>query len=765
MKGARSPRPGWCGAPGPGPVRPVGVTGLPVLLFAVSLALLSGIGMAAGASAGGPAESIAALPSPCALAIVAPRETDVLYGATEILAEASCPDGSEAAEVLLLIDGAVAARIARAPYRAIWDAGGSFAPHLIEARLTDLQGRTTTALLPTPGASLRESARVAAPPLEEVDLSVTVTDREGRPLPGLTRDDFEVEEEGRRQRVLSAGPDARPLSVAVVLDVSSSTAPLWDGLREAAPLFAGSLGPGDAAKVIAFSGRSCVVQEFTRDPGEMTASMARSRRWGGGTSLYDTLAATGVELAWERGGRQAVILLTDGIDTLSRIDVPRVRRYLRRTEVSVETLLLRTAGSSSVPGSSGFERDIEALSHETGGSVRVVSGNGGIAEAFRHLGEELRSRYLVVYHADRPAQPGAWRSIAVRSRRPGALVRSRAGATEGGDIVAELVGDLRKGDGSARVKAAEWLGTIGSADRPPGAERRPGAGGALAGGEAPGALIEALRDRSAEVRAAAAVALGRMQEPLAMAPLIGLLRERDPFVRKAASVALRSFGPAAVGPLIDALAPAGPDLEVAILEPLAEIGDGRAFEPIARLARPPVPLTATDAREPGEGDERARRPEPRVRVRALWALGRMARPEAVSILVKAVSESDPRIRQAGLRALGESGSAAAIPALLQAVGTGDPDREERAIALSGLLACVRSLGRQERVRSWALSNGGGQPFLAVVEQALAQGGAVGDALLQAMGGADAVAALLGDLGPSLPSDRVGRALSLLGRPR
>ena len=396
--------------------------------------------------------------------------------------------------------------------------------------------------------------------------------------------------------------------------------------------------------------------------------------------------------------------------------------------------------------------------------MRVVSSNGEIADAFRHLGEELRSRYAIVYRPDRPAPPGVWRRIAVRSRRPGALVRSRSGTTGGGDIISELVGDLRRGDGSARAKAAEWLGTIGSVDRPR-AERRPGAAGALAGGEAPRALLDALGDRSAEVRAAAAVALGRMQEPLAIASLIGLLGERDPFVRKAASGALRSFGPAAVEPLIGALGPAGPDLAVAILEPLAEIGDGRAFEPVARLARTPVPLTTTSAGEPGEGDERARRPEPRVRVRALWALGRLPRPEAVSILVKAVSESDPRIRQAGLRALGESGSAAAIPALLQAAGARDPDPQERTLALSGLLACVQSLARHARVRSWALSDGGGQPFLAVVEQALAQGGPLGDALLQAMGGSDAVASVLGDLGPSLPSDRVGRVLNLLARAR
>src|SRR5206468_3619935 len=234
------------------------------------------------------------------------------------------------------------------------------------------------------------------------------------------------------------------------VDVSSSTRGLWESLRRAAPTFARTLGPEDAAKVIAFSGPAYLVQDFTHDIEAIEASLRRFHRWGGGTSLYDTLAAVGVELAWSRGGRQAVVLLTDGIDTLSRIDLPRLRNYLRRTDVTIETFLLRPPGTSSQPGYRKFERDLAALSRETGGEVRLFEDLGRIDEAFRQVGQDLQDRYELTYHSERAARPGSWRTLEVRTRLPGTIVRTRAGVIGSRDIGDCLVEDLRHGDAAAR---------------------------------------------------------------------------------------------------------------------------------------------------------------------------------------------------------------------------------------------------------------------------------------------------------------------------
>jgi VWFA-related protein len=592
--------------------------------------------------------------------LLAPRETAVLYGPTEIVAEASCPPDTAVLEMTLLVDGEVVARSARPPYQTVWDAGGSFAAHLVVARLIDRQGLVATAALATQGSAIRESVRVTSSPIDRVELSVAVTDRDGRPIRGLTKDDFIVTEGGREQRIDAVQPERRPLSVAVLVDVSSSTKDLWEPLTRAAPAFARTLGPEDVAKVIAFSGPAYLVQDFTLDVQAIAASMARFRAWGGGTSLYDTLASAGVELAWGRGGRQAVVLLTDGIDTLSRIDAPRLRNYLRRTDVAVETLLLRPPGSTSYPGYGRFVRDIKVLARETGGRVRQLGDPSQMEAAFRELGEGLQNRYHVTYHSDRAVRSGAWRSLAVKVRRRGAVVRTRGGVLGSRDIVDHLLQDLHAGDAAARRKAAEWLGAVGA-----GAAAEP--------------LLRALEDRSPEVRAAAAASLGRIRDPRAIPALVGLLGDPDGRTSRAALEALQGFGPAAVPALIGTLERGRPSAQVDALRALAAIGDARAIQAITRLALPPPPATASPT---GAAHEPRGRPDadPRVRAWALWSLASMGRPDAAPALAQAAADPDPAIRGVAARALGELGSLEALPPLARAAGDEAPEVRREALA-------------------------------------------------------------------------------------
>ncbi|HEU4401470.1 MAG TPA: VWA domain-containing protein [Candidatus Polarisedimenticolia bacterium] len=579
----------------------------------------------------GPVES-----SPCTVSLVSPGEEKVLYGTVELKAEVACPAGAggtaDAARVVFLVDGIAVGEAAQPPYRLAWDAGGSFSTHVVEARLRDEKGRVASALVVTPGSALRESVRVASTPIDRVDLSIAVTGEDGRPVHGLTRDDFSLREDGRERPIEAVDPERRPLSVAILIDVSSSTRSAWDVLRRAAPAFARTLGPEDAAKVIAFSGPARLVADYTRDPRAIEQAMAGFSQWGGGTSLYDTLAAVGVEMAWRRGGRQAVVLLTDGIDTLSRIDLPRLRNYLRRTEVTVETFLLRPEGGAPPPEARRFEHDITLLSQETGGRTRVIKDPGaGMEAAFRELGEELQDRYHLVYSSDpgggdgrHGGRRGAWRGIEVTARRPGVGVRTRAGVLGGHDIAEDLLADLGQGDAAARAKAAEWLGSVPAA----GAAER---------------LLAALADRSPDVRAAAAGSLGKIREPRAVGTLVGLLTDPDAAPRRAASEALQSFGPAAVPALLDDLDRAAPQAQVPILAVLAAIGDARALEAITRRALPPPPLTRETADRP--------RPDPRVRAWALWALGKIGRPESLPVLRKGAADADPLVKEAAERAL------------------------------------------------------------------------------------------------------------------
>ncbi len=619
--------------------------------------------------------------SPCRVSLIEPGEGEILYGMVDLSAEAVCPESTAPDRVQFLADGEVVAEATRAPFRAVWEAGGTFRKHLIQVRLIDREGRVAQDLRATPGSIFGESVRVTSTPIDRVELSVSVSDREGRHVPGLSLDDFIIEEAGREQRLLVARPEHRPLSLAVLIDVSGSMERYWSRLLDATPALARTLGPDDAAKVVAFSGPAYLVQDFTRDAVRVAESMRSFRHWGGGTSLYDSLAAIGTELAWSRAGRQAIIMITDGLDTLSRIDPSRLRDYLRRTDVTLKAFLVETPGSAVHPRAKKIRAQLERICRDTGGSLQPIDleDTDGMKEMFRQAGRELQDRYYLSYQSDRAGRKGGWRKIEIRTRIPSYTVRTRRGVIANRDIGDYLLEDLRGGRIAARRKAAEWLGRM----------RIPGASDPL---------LEALGDRSPEVRAAAALALGRLREPRAIEPLVHLLYSSYETVGRSAAEGLRTFGSAAVPALIEALGrprsrgrPGAieEDAYVRAIDVLADIGDARAVNTIARLARPPRPASASADGTIKTRTVRERRSDTRIRAWALWALGGMGRPETLPIMAQGIRDHDHDIRMAAVWAIGESRLPRAIPILEEAAAVpGQPEAIREAIAT--VLTALRS---------------------------------------------------------------------------
>ena len=415
---------------------------------------------------------------------------------------------------------------------------------------------------------------------------------------------------------------------------------------------------------------------------------------------------------------------------------------MSRTEA--HAFLPRLPGTSSQLGYRKFERDLASLSRETGGEVRLFEDLDGIEEAFRQVGRDLQDRYELTYHSDRAGRPGSWRTLEVRSRLPGTVVRTRAGVIGARDIGDCLVEDLRQGDAAARRKAAEWLGTMQAATG------------------APDALLEALADRSEEVRAAAAASLGKVRDPRALPPLVARLSDPAEPVRRAASEALQSFGPVAVPALVDLLERGTPGAQVKGLEALAAIGDPSALEAITRAALPPLPPAAPA--DPPAKDEAPRPPaDPRVRAWALWALGRLGRPGSLPAIEGGAIDPDPKVRQAALRALGGIDHPRAYRALVGAIGDAARSAEDRAAARAGLVAAIVALRREGGVRDWALREENIEAFLAIAQCASEEAGAGRDDLLQALGGAEGALPVLGAIAEESPAARADRSRALLAR--
>ncbi len=699
-------------------------------------------------------------PSPpasrCEVSILRPRDDQLLYGPIEIEAAADCPGGAAPRLITFQVDGRKVGAATAAPWIVRFDAGTSFGPHVIQAILDDDEGRRASATRATPGAPVRESVVVAAVPPDQVALSVSVFERDGRPIPGLGLEDFLVQEAGTPQTLLEARPDDRPLSLVVLIDVSSSLRPYWNVLRDAAPAMAKTLRRQDALRVVAFSGPACLVQDFTNDPTQVARSMRRFTDWGGGTSLYDTLAAVGTEMAWTRDGRQAVVLVTDGLDTLSRIDPPRLTEYLRRTSLVIETLQVR---APHMPLKA--RRALAHVARETGGSVREVDTLPQMQQAFRDLSRRLQDRYYLMWRSDQTGR-GGWRDIDIEVRGHDAIVLTRRGVINTKPIGEYLIADLRDAEAAGRAKAAEWLGHLPAE----------GAGEAL---------LAALGDRDVRVRTAAAESLGLLREPRGVEALMQLLVTPVAGDREAALHGLRVFGPAAVPALLEALPRASPPQQADLIALLGDIGDARGVDAIISYAQatPPAYTPGHDAPDLSPLDRHALLER---RLAALAALGGMRVAATIPALERAGVDPDGAVRRAALGALQAQATPASFMALdrlaratpvapaptpegVPAADAAPPLTGPPAEARTALIRGLAGLTGAARLGEWLEDPAALHLYLAALRSAGQDRSGPWWPVVDAVGGAPAANARLEALAVGLPPESAERLRRIAARLR
>lgn len=150
-----------------------------------------------------------------------------------------------------------------------------------------------------------------------VTVPVIVTDRFGRFVPGLTRNEFSVREEGSPQRIEDFSSTEEPFSVALLIDTSRSTVNKLDRIRKAARTFIKQLLPNDRIMVVSFDENIRFVCDFTSNQAELERAV-KSLESSYQTKLYDAIHLTIIEKMSRIQGRKAIVVLTDGVDTASK---------------------------------------------------------------------------------------------------------------------------------------------------------------------------------------------------------------------------------------------------------------------------------------------------------------------------------------------------------------------------------------------------------------------------------------------------------------
>jgi len=250
--------------------------------------------------------------------------------------------------------------------------------------------------------------------IEAVRVDVLVTEN-GKPVQGLSPSDFEVLDNGVRQRVDLASFEQIPLNVVLALDNSASLQGLRLGhLQTAGKRVLEGLKPGDRAALVAFSHIVSPSQSLTDDLDRIRLALDRVRGEGL-TSLIDATHA-GMLLGESDAGRSLLIVFSDGVDTSSWLTADAVVETARRGDVVVYGV---EVGDQRVT----FLRD---LSEVTGGRLFSIESTKDLASAFAGILEEFRMRYLVSYSPQGVA-PGGWHRLEVRVKHRGAAVKARPG--------------------------------------------------------------------------------------------------------------------------------------------------------------------------------------------------------------------------------------------------------------------------------------------------------------------------------------------------
>jgi Ca-activated chloride channel family protein len=247
-----------------------------------------------------------------------------------------------------------------------------------------------------------------------VNVFVTVTDAHGAPVGGLTKDNFALAEDGHDQTIKVFDKEsAVPISIALAIDTSLSTRHDLPLEQASAKRFVHTIvRPVDALAVYAFSETVYdLTHGFIPDIKRIDETIDHIRV-GAATALYDAIYTTSRALD-KRQGRKVIVLITDGGDTISRVDYKEAVRAAEEAEALVYSIIVVPI-ESSAGRETGGEHALIQLSEDTGGKYYYATSVSQLDDAFRKISDELRTQYLLAYYPSQHTSFSEFRRIEVK---------------------------------------------------------------------------------------------------------------------------------------------------------------------------------------------------------------------------------------------------------------------------------------------------------------------------------------------------------------
>lgn len=244
-----------------------------------------------------------------------------------------------------------------------------------------------------------------------VEVYASVHDQKGHFVDGLSRENFQVLEDGQPQQIAAFDSTSQSLSCAVLLDTTGSMNEALPRVKNSIVKLIDELGPEDSVAIYTFDERLVIRQDFTTDKDAAKRAALRTRAEGA-TALFDALSEASQELS-QRSGKKVLILFTDGDDNSSALNASAAVARAKKAGVPLYTI-----AEGEAMRSKNLRKLLDDLSQRTGGAAYEVKKPGDIEPVFHEISEDLRHLYMISYRPPEDANDGKWRKIDLLVKGP-----------------------------------------------------------------------------------------------------------------------------------------------------------------------------------------------------------------------------------------------------------------------------------------------------------------------------------------------------------
>lgn len=268
-----------------------------------------------------------------------------------------------------------------------------------------------------------------------VNTLFSVTDKQNRYVDNLKQEDLQVFENGQPQTIFTFKKEFDlPLTMAIMVDVSGSEQYVLPQLKDAGAHFIDSIirTGKDTAAIIKFEGEATLMQTLTSNKNRLRKGLeeisyiAPPGQYGGtpginggsrqgGTSIWDSVVAACGDLLAKEAGRKTIVLLTDGVDTTSRMKINDAINEALRAEVVIYAIGIGDpASGGTFIGNGVNEGELRKLTEATGGRAVIPNSRRDLDSAFAQLEQDMRQQYLLAYEPSNETPDGTFRKIEIK---------------------------------------------------------------------------------------------------------------------------------------------------------------------------------------------------------------------------------------------------------------------------------------------------------------------------------------------------------------